>query len=288
MSFAGFETSRKDGRPVFLYQFVGSLPAMGAIGPYGFTNAEDQIVRSGVTYLRWPVKHGEVIMSGSLDKKTMEITLARGTELDGMFSAFPPSQIINAFIFKGHLGDTPSTTTYLTEWSGQVRGVNYDEGDELRLTVEPISTSMQRPGLRRNYQLGCPHALYGDECKANKAAVTVSRTVTSVTGSTNTIGIGSSVTTPQGATAFANGIAQWTRPGGIVETASIISMAANGLSFRLSGPMRGLSVGTVILLSPGCDRGMTHCKSIHNNIRNYGGQPNIPLQNPISSTSNFY
>jgi hypothetical protein len=286
MSFAGFETSRKDGRPVFLYQFVGSNPSMGAIGPHAFTTAEDPIVRSGVTYLPWPVKHGEVIMSGTLDKKTLEIVLARGTALDGLFSAYPPSQVINAFIFKGHLGDTPSPTTYIAEWSGQVRGVNYDEGNELRLTVEPVSTSMQRPGLRRNYQLGCPHALYGEECQASKAARIQNRTVTIV--SPAHININAAVTTVRGVGAYVGGTVQWTRTDGVVEIATIAAMHESGAYMRLKGTMRGLTAGMAVQIAPGCNRTMDHCLNIHNNIRNFGGQPSIPLQNPISSTSNFY
>jgi hypothetical protein len=285
MSYSIFESSRKDGRPVYLYKFAGSDPAFGPLGPYCFTNAEDSITRDSLTYDPWPVQHGEVVQSGTLDKKSLEISLARGTELDGLFSAYPPSQVVNAFIFKGHLGDTPSTLTYLAEWSGQVRGVNYEE-NELRLTIEPISTSMRRPGLRRNYQLGCPHALYGEECRANKSIRTQTRSVVSVSGKNVTLS--SSVTTPRGVGAFKGGLVQWTRPGGEIEVATIASINAGGTVLTLRGIIRELSGGTSLAIAPGCNRTMDHCIAIHGNIANFGGQPGIPLVNPISTTSIFY
>ncbi|MGQ4828481.1 hypothetical protein, partial [Enterococcus faecalis] len=64
------------------------------------------------------------------------------------------------------------------------------EDNETVFACEPTSSSLRRPGLWRNYQIGCPYVLYGAGCFANKAAATRSTTVASMTASTVTLASG--------------------------------------------------------------------------------------------------
>lgn len=56
----------------------------------------------------------------------------------------------------------------------------------------------------------------------------------------------------------------------------------------LSGPVRNLSVGATVTISLGCNHKMDDWASLHNNIVNFGGQPYIPLKNPVGIRNNFY
>jgi hypothetical protein len=284
MSFAALEVSRKDGRPIFLYKFEGATTAFGAIGPYRFTNADSAIVRDGATFNPWPVDHGDVVMTSTLDSKSVELSLARGTDLDALFSAYPPSQIINVTIYKGHFNDGTGAANFPVEWSGKILDFNFG-GNEIKFTLESIQSSMRRPGLRRNYQINCPHDLYGEACKATK--VLVNRTVASISG--RSIQLSSALTHGvYGPAAFIGGTLEWVRPDGVREITSILTASSNDLTVSIRGLPRGIVAGGTVSAAPGCGRSLDHCVSLHNNVRNFGGQPWIPLENVVSSTSIFY
>lgn len=290
MPYSTFEDSRFDGKPVNLYFFEGSLDASlgfdaGVLGPFAFTDADIAITLDSVVYAPWPITHGDIEVSGTEDKRSLTVDLARGTSLDALFNAYPPSQPVRLLIRRGHIGDTVTLSNFPIEWSGQISGVSYPE-NKLQLVCEPTSVTMQRPGLRRNYQLGCPLPLYGGECRASKASASQSRTASAVSG--NQITIGSAVTTPRGVTGFIGGTVEWLRGDGLREIATILTINVAGTIITVRGAVRGLTSGMTVSLAAGCNRTMDHCSGIHANIHNYGGQPFIPLENPLSQSSIFY
>lgn len=255
----------------------------GEIGPYRFTNSDGTAMRDGAEYEAWPITHGDVVSSGTLDKSDLEVKLARGTDLDDLFVAYPPSQVMNLFIFKGHAGLTPTLSNFPLEWAGRVRGVEYHE-NQLILNCEPVSTSLRRPGLRRNYQLSCPHVLYGAECRASKKAATSARTVSSVNNSEVTL----SVALPGVQANYAGGLLEWQNDAGGKEIRTIISCSENMSTVRVRGILRDMAVGKPVQISFGCNRFVSDCRDLHDNILNYGGQPWIPLDNPFDFVSKFY
>ena len=290
MTYSVKEESRKDGIPVNLYLFEGDLDASlgfdaGTLGPFAFTNADGPITRDGITYEPWPVIHSDVVMTTGRDRRDITIDLAKGTELDALFNAYPPSQPVRVVIFRGHVTDSPTASNYPVEWSGTINGVNYPENG-LQLTCEPTSGALQRPGLNRNYQLACPYALYSSQCGADRASLLITRTVSAVSG--NRISLGGSITTPRGVAGFRGGTVEWTRAGGLREIATISNVPAGGLSIEVRGLLRGLTASMTVSIVPGCNRTMDHCSAIHSNIQNFGGQPFIPLENPNASTSSIF
>lgn len=255
----------------------------GELGPFAFTNGEEAITRAGVTYVPWPISHPDYTTTGTLDKSNINVDLARGSGLDALFNAYAPSQVLNLFIFQGHMGDDPTPSNFPLEWSGQVASVSYEDGSTLRVTVESIASSMRRPGLRRNYQLGCPHPLYGEGCRAKMAPATVIRTVTNVSG--NHITVDSAPAIARGK--YLGGMVMWTDEDGKSRVATITAFNAS-LAIYLRGYTGGINVGDQVKLILGCNRTMGDCQNLHNNILNFGGQPFIPLESPLSETSIFY
>lgn len=282
MSFDSRESSRYTGAPITLYLIQGADPTGDSpIGPFAYCNGETQIVRDGITYSPWPIKHNDITQDGTLDKSDVTVSMALGTPVETLFLAYPPSQVVNLTIFEGHVGDDVTNENFPAIWIGRILGPEWRE-NELDLSCLPVSTKIKHPGLRRNYQIGCPHVLYGPQCGASKAAATVSRTALAIDRNKVTISsaLGANVTQ------YIGGLLEWTNAdNGRKEMRTITSVASDVLTIR--GVVRGIEAGTALSIVRGCDRQMTGCNQ-HGNILNYGGQPFIPLENPLSQKNQFY
>jgi hypothetical protein len=255
----------------------------GDVGPFAFTNAEETVIRDGIEYLPWAITHGDVVSSGSMDKSDLEVKIARGTTVDDLFVAYPPSQVMNLLIFKGHAETEGTIYNFPLEWAGRIRGAEY-HSNTLILNCEPVSTSMRRPGLRRSYQVSCPHVLYGSQCRANKKNATFDRTVSSVLQQNITI----SVALPGEDVNYSGGLIEWDNASGGREVRTILNCNEDRTVLKVRGFLRGVQSGTNLKISFGCNRFTSDCRDLHNNILNYGGQPWIPFDNPFAFVSKFY
>lgn len=275
MSFAQFEESRHAGRPIKLYKFMlGPLPE----DELRFTDAETVQVYENLEYTPVAISHSKLSATGTLDRTTMTITMQGQTELSNIFRIYPPSYVVTLVIFQGHVDDTANQ--FLMCWGGKVLNASWPN-NELSLTCEPSSIAMRRPGLRRNYQRNCPHALYGVQCKAVKTALDAIclNTYREHTIQVSTVG--------GNGTWYSNGTIEWVNEAGRREIVSIRSAGNDGM-IKLAGLPPTLKVGMAVKLYKGCDHtlGALGC-ALHNNVPNYGGQPWIPLRNPVNSLSEF-
>jgi hypothetical protein len=85
---------------------------------------------------------------------------------------------------------------------------------------------------------------------------------------------------------YIGGIAEWMVADGRIERRSIVRRNGDVLTFAADA--RGLLPGGTVSLVLGCDHTMDDCRQVHNNILNFGGQPEIPLTNPVGITNNYY
>ena len=281
MSKQQYEGSRGLGSPVTLYYIVWgeSTTAFDA-----YTDAEQEVVHNGVTYRPIPVTHGSITSSGTLDKATLAIMTPTDTPLAGRFIGYPPGRVISCTIRQGHAEDPDKE--FPVVWTGRIISASYDsDNNQYQLTGEPVSTSMRRPGLRRRYQYGCPHVLYGTSCRASKANATVTTTVTAISGSIITLISG----WPGEAQSekYIGGMIEWTTPVGNKEVRTILRNPDNR-SFLVAGRLSGLTEGSQVDVILGCAHTMDECRELHNNILNFGGCPWIPTENPIGTKNNYY
>ena len=283
MTFAAHEESRADGNPVSLFKFIYGTEA-GEY--YAYTDHTEELTIDSVTYAPVPISRNNVVSNGTLDKSAIKISTDVGTDLAEIFRVYPPSNVVTLVIREGHIGDADNE--YLVVWSGRIVAANRQHG-ELYCTGEPVSTSLRRPGLRRHYQHGCPHQLYGPQCQASKAAATVSATVASIDGATVTLNAGW-----EGAFAaakFLKGMLEWPAPGGSTERREIIRVTGDTLS--LSGLPNDLAARDAVDVVLGCNHKAYaedggDCLPLHNNIENFGGCRWIPTKNPIGTLNNYY
>jgi hypothetical protein len=255
----------------------------GEFGPYAFNDGEEPVTRDGITYQPFPISMSDITSSGDLDKSDITVSLARGSEaFESEFIGFPVSQVINLLVFHGHTNDPVTLANYPAIWVGRVGAPVFDE-DEISFNCVPVSTSIQRPGLRRNYQLSCPHALYMSQCRANKVAATAGRVVTAILG--NTVTFDDALPLP--GLKYRGGLMEWSFSGrSAIRT--IIDVNETEKVITIRGNLRGLVVGDTIKVTLGCNRLQSDCTELHNNILNFGGQPQIPLENPLSQKNIFY
>ncbi len=277
MTFSAIETSRHQGAPVTLYLFAYSETAS-----FAYTDAEQAIQHDGITYEPIPIMRDSVTSSGTLDRSALAVRMPRDVELSELFRVYPPAQVVTLIIRQGHLSDTPEPE-FLVVWSGRVLSVGR-EGEECVVSCEPVSSSLRRPGLRRHYQLGCPHVLYGPQCQANKPASSVTATVASLSGAAITLNAGWNGEFP--AARFTEGVVEWVNDAGGTERRKILSVAGNTL--RLGGLLRDLEAGETITARLGCNHQMSDCAELFANIHNFGGCPWVPTTNPIGFRNNYY
>ncbi len=277
-----FQGSRARSEPIHLYQVVYGVGEMSRLN---LTDAEEPVVAEGVTFQPVQIKHGEINASGSLDKSTVELKAPRTNPLVDLFRVYPPSQVVSVTIYRGERNDPEAE--FIAIWSGRI--LNFAiEVNEAKFSCEPIGTSVQRPGLRRNYQVGCPHILYGPSCRANKLAATRSTVAETISGATVTLPAGWFA--GQAPADYLSGLMEWIDPEGNRISRTILRLAdgAGSRSLMLGGLPAGLSEGMAVDVILGCNHQMSHCRNLHDNILNYGGQPWIPTINPVGNYNNFY
>lgn len=271
-----FESSRSRSKPFHMYLFKYG-PGSGDF--YAFTDNEFPVRHQGIDYSPRQIDHGGISTTGSLDRAALEVRTPRTNELFLLFRAYPPSYRVTLSVLKSHYGDPDKGVVAI--WSGRILGMDV-RGSECTFNGEPISTTMKRLGLRRNWQYGCPHALYQNGCRADRNRVMQSATVVSNDG--GVIALQPNWNGP---------IAPEKFNGGYIETRSSTALTRSilrvtGDSLILTGDTSDLTVGVGISVYPGCAHNMADCQGVHDNILNFGGQPWIPLSNPVGSKNNFY
>lgn len=283
MSFATVEMSRQDGTPVSLYLFTWGR---GANAYYAYTDAEESILHDGKTYQPIPIGRDDIEAKGGLDRSTLQIDVTLDSEIAELYGYLPPTFPVTLVIKQGHIDDGEFKTVF----SGRTVGANR-EGPLCKILAEPYATTLKNPGLRRNYQYLCPYVLYGTQCKADSEAVKQMATVTAIGKSSVTVPSGWNG--PIAADRFPGGYITWTDANGNTQVRTILSAVGDVLNLTLR--VTDLSAGNSIDILPGCNHQVSDCTNLHkevntgnSNIVNYGGQKDIPLENPVTYTKNVF
>ncbi len=297
MAFADKELSVAEGEPIELYLFrYGEQPT----SVFGFTDGELDVVVPeliggqyvNITYRSVPIERSAIKTDGTLERSDIEVRTDQDSPLSDLFRLYPPSQTVTLTIKQGHNNDP--TAQFLVVWAGRVTGwgVDPNAGGEAKFTCQPISTSLKRVGLRRHYQYGCPHVLYGPQCGADKAAAKLTRTVLAVDGAT--LQLGANWAPSDRIAKYLGGLAEWRLDDGRIERRTILKSEADG-TIGLGGYAYGLSAGRSVDLFYGCNRRMGvgpqpdgDCGPLHNNIHNFGGFAWIPTKSPFGLKNIYY
>lgn len=277
-------SSVADSVPVELFLFRYGA---GEDDVYAYTNSErpfaitHQEGGSATVYTPVAISRSDITESGAMDKKEVSVRVPASLEIAKLFQGWPPSQVVTLTIYEAELEDESKEA--LLTWSGRVLGSTIS-GSVATLRCESLYTGLRRNGVKRRYQYGCPHTLYGPMCGANKAAATRSTTVAQTSGAEVTLAEGWTAGTPVGK--FVGGYVSWTRGDGRTELLSVLK-AISETTLLLSGRPRELDPGSDIDVVLGCEHTTEDCRSLHNNAPNFGGCAFIPTENPIGIKNIF-
>lgn len=269
MTFAQSEESAYGGTPIELYTFTRDPKV------WRYSTGEDPIVVSGGEFIPYPIGRDAIEQSGDLVRNALNVTCSADLPVLESFREGVPSGITLMTIMAYHYG----VAEYITRWSGRIVNVEFSEY-EAKLNCEPIMTTMLRPVLRRFYQMGCPHVLYGPDCRADRSAFRVDAELTGQSGSQLT----SNAFDTYPDTWFAGGYVDWLEG---TEAQRRFILSHTGPNILVNIPFINMPNNANVQVYPGCDHTFATCRDKFANNLNYGGQPYYPVKNPFGGSQIF-
>lgn len=278
-----------DGRiPIYLYE-VRYGETEGAV--YRYTDSLLDQILFGSVWRSTVIRQGEIALSGNLDRSTLEITAVEDISCSDLFLKGSPSKPVVLTISRGHafLTGDGEEASFVQVWSGRILSVKWEpENGTIIFGAEPSGTSVRRLTLRRFYQYGCGHVLYGPMCKLSAELHTgrgIVREIVSPTEFTMNI-----ITPPHGmddGTNMNGGRIKALLPDGREIIRSLVSTryesANDKFRMKLLAPAPELFVDLEFEMQRGCQHTWEACQTF-NNLPNFGGCPNIPVKNPFATS----
>jgi len=260
MSYTAREQSGYDGHPLLLFRF-----SLGE-SQWLYTSADHVVAMGEDEYQPIYIKGGRIVRCGDARKSTLEIEVAAQNPVALVFLPGWIGGLMLVTVYRHHYEDAD----FSVQWKGRVVSCKW-AGSVATLSCDSAFTLFRRAGLRRNYQPGCPHVLFGPGCTVNADLHRVAATVTAVSGNALTIAeLG----------AWAAGYFT----GGMLRFGSDYRMITGhvGNAITTLDAVPNLVEGSAVELWPGCARDMATCHDKFNNLDNFGGLPFLPRKNPFS------
>lgn len=180
-----------------------------------------------------------------------------------------PVSPVEVCVYRGHRGN------YMTvrEFYGNITGAEFT-GSECHLKCEPKAGALQHPILRQLYQGPCNNTLGDSYCGVNLAALAVTGNVDAISADGLTVDLSEADALPDG----------YFGSGGRLVFGSRYGFITNhvGAVLTLFRAVPGLTVGSNITITPGCDRSLTDCTTKFSNTANHMGFPFIPSVDPFT------
>lgn len=266
MTFDTIETSNDEGRPVYLYAFT-----LGA-ATWRYTSSDADILLNGFKWKAVAISDDGVKISGDASTDSLTITAPSNIAPVQLFSGTPPSSSIMVAIYHFHEGDNQAVLGYM----GELLQVDFPQPGTATMSIDTLSVTMQRDGLRLGWQRTCPYALYdAGTCNLDKTPFAVPAQILETSPNTITV---------RGLEAIADGVMnggfiEWTHPQRGTEFRGIETQV--GQLLTMFGLADGLYYGLEIKVYPGCDRRADTCLNKFNNLDNFGGVPDMPGKSPF-------
>lgn len=262
------DQSVQDSAPLEAYKFTGTFKN------YRYTSADRIIQIAGQNYTPIAVTRSN-IKAGTQedDNVSLDLTLPFDAEvvLDCGYGQTPPELHLTVYRLEG---DDPDGDAWITYWQGIVRGFSVD-GRGAKIQVPSIfSDALASDAPDVYYQVPCNHVLYDAHC-------TVSRALNTFTEDVQVYDAATTVTL-QGIPTTNGDLAA----GDIINTRNgerRLILGNIGAVITIGYPFVDLLPGDTVELSRGCNHlGRDgDCLNKFNNYDNYGGDEDIPPDNPF-------
>lgn len=291
MSFSEYESSPDRGQPRYLIQFIYSDEPDTVIA---MTDHTHPIETGGVRYTPEAVSVDTPAIDGTLDDQQLDIEVSSSSQIATRIRTSPPGAVIRVIVSVVHVSD-PDFEVQVS-WRGQVMSCSTDKSDGIdTIECSPGYLAIKRPGLTRTYQRSCPHSLYSTACGVLKNSVQISANVISVeslgfnyySGASATIRIDADLALLR--SRYIGGVVEWQGidgPQSAIILQSPDDLIAGETELVIRQPGERIFEGAQVTVAPGCARTVEACREF-NNVKNFGGFPWIPTENPINRSSLF-
>ncbi len=268
MAYDDDELSQAAGEPVELFEFAGSLLT------WRYASGAQSVVHAGHTFSPLAgLERGGIQKASSKDSPTLTVRLpaSAGVVVSHGLAVPPRSLSLTVYRYQQRSGG------YVVAWSGPVTTI-VPRGAMAEVKCPSLlgaRLSVNVSGLALQHQ--CQHRLGDARCRVDLSGMTVSTTVSSVSGSNVSVA------------SFGGHPSQWFRAGEIVrdsdgERRTILYQA---VSLVLHAPFRELNHGDAVKLYPGCDHTEPTCRTKFTNGPNYSGFWIVPDGNPFKTRIPF-
>lgn len=213
------------------------------------------------------VPHTIIIKSIGLSVDNLELVGAFSEDIS--FQGVRNRKFVGATV-TGYRVNVEDTADYTLEFKGKVGEFVYDDF-QFKAEVRSLTFAINR-AKGRVYSRNCPYVLGGNLCGVDTTLHEETATVTEVSGLTLTLD--SSYTEDNysfGKVTSSEGVSQDIRK----SLGSTITL--------WDSPV--FEVGDVVTLTRGCDKTRQTCKSVFNNVINYGGFDLIPSESVITDVA---
>lgn len=267
MSYASYEQSSSDSRPVELYE----ISAGGTL--YRLTSDHEPFVYDGQTYEPVSMMRSAILIN-DVERNDLTVTVDATLEFVRSFVTSKPSDLARMTIYRTQYDVTGER---IVLFSGPVTGVTFtNNGAVAEIKVATARRVTNRPCPFRNFGKNCSLSLYGPVCAVDPEGFRLTQcTVADADGRRLII--------PQASTRddgyFTYGSLSFIAAAGL-ETRSISSHVGDMVELAQSPPRGLIYPGLRVDLLAGCDRALGTCSSKFNNLGNFGGFPYVPDTNP--------
>ncbi len=269
MSYTQRENSEYEAQPNELYTFT----RQGNVWRY--TSADEDKTANFFLFQSYPIRRSSFQQSQETERGPLTLVMSKQVPFLQQFRSSPPTSVTTLLVQRYHEG----VSEYVTVWIGRVTNVVFSER-EAEVRCESIYSSIKRPVLRRRYQTGCPHVLYGPQCGVLRANFAVTAELISVRGTT--------LTSPEFGffpdNYFNGGYVEWAVG---PDTLRRFIISHTNLDITLNLPFATIPGNASVVAYPGCDHTLPTCDTKFNNHENYGGQPFYPKKNPFGGSPIF-
>ena len=266
MTYAQRDVSIDDSAPIEFYEFVTPL----AVYRYHDSDANNTLVFRGVEYKSLIIVRGPIDIGSKSVEQNIDISIPFIAQLAKDVAFLKDVTSLTVRIDRAHLGEFGD---YRTIWTGT--GTAYKSAG-----VETVISTKQGQrkrgtgnGLLGTFvQLTCNHEIYGDLCKASRAAHTTTSTIVLIGEKAVTVA-DDGVDDDQ----LKAGVMVNTRTG---EARMMTGNQSNVIG--LTAPFNDLLIGDTVEMSKGCMLTWRMCRDTFDNSDNFGGFPYVPRELPTS------
>lgn len=248
----------------------------------------DRVVTIGATtWTQGPgLQSNRLKMSAGVEVDTLQISLTAdaGVQINGV----PLMIFINSGGFDGAtvLVERAFAAAPGTAWAGKlqrffgrVSDIDRTSRVQADITIRDFFETFNVMLPRNVYQAGCLNSVYDQACGADKAAKTVSATVTTATDPLKLTFAASGLTQAAGYFSLGALVVTSGANNGVART--VRSHAAGGALSLMQPLPLAMAVGDTFNVYPGCDKTMAMCSSKFSNLLRFRGQPWIPVPESV-------